>query len=58
MTKIPEAMARLFNRVWVCRKCKATIRGDSVKIRAGKVKCRKCQCKNFRIKTKEKKTIK
>jgi len=58
MSKIPEAVARKFNRVWVCRKCKSTIKADGSKIRAKKIICRKCQGKDFRAKTKEKKTIK
>jgi len=38
----PEAMARLYHRVFVCRVCKSKIRADSAKVKAGKVKCRKC----------------
>jgi len=56
--KIPEATARLFHRVWVCRKCKKKIRGDGAKIRARKIVCPKCYSKDFRPKTKEKKVIK
>jgi ribosomal protein L40E len=55
MGKIPEATARLFNRVFVCRKCKTKIKADSVKIRAKKIKCRRCDCRDFRPKSKEKK---
>jgi ribosomal protein L40E len=51
----PEAMERLFNRVFICRKCKSKIRADYSKIKAKKVKCRKCQSKSFRPKRKEKK---
>lgn len=38
----PEAMARLFSHVYVCKVCKSKIRADPGKIREGKVKCRKC----------------
>ena len=38
----PEAVARLFTRVFVCRVCKSKIRADSAKVRQGKIKCRKC----------------
>ncbi|MDI6798721.1 MAG: 50S ribosomal protein L40e [Candidatus Aenigmarchaeota archaeon] len=39
---IPEAMQRLFFRVFVCRVCKAKIRADPAKVKKGKVKCRRC----------------
>jgi len=51
----PEAMDRLYNRVYVCRKCKHKIRADYAKVRAGKVKCRHCGSKALRPKRKEKK---
>jgi ribosomal protein L40E len=38
----PEALARLYTRVFVCRVCKSKIRADSAKVKQGKVKCRKC----------------
>lgn len=38
----PEAMARLYHRVYVCRVCKSKIRADPAKVKAGKVKCRIC----------------
>lgn len=57
-TKIPEAEARLFHRVWICRKCKAKIRASISKIRAKKIVCRKCQGRDFRPKKKEKKVVK
>jgi len=37
-----EAVARLYSRVFVCRVCKSKIRADLAKVRAGKVKCRRC----------------
>ena len=38
----PEAMHRLFHRMYVCRECKSKIRADPLKVREGKIKCRKC----------------
>ena len=46
----PEAMNRLYYRVFVCRKCKSKIRADPAKVRAGKVKCRKCGSRALRPK--------
>jgi len=51
----PEAMARLYTRVFVCRKCKSKIRTDYSKVKDGKVKCRKCGSNDLRPKRKEKK---
>ena len=53
MAKSKEATARLFNNVFVCRKCKAKLRADALKVRLGKIKCRKCQSKKLRPKHKE-----
>ena len=46
--KIPEAEARLFHNVFVCKKCKTKIRAPTLKVLAGKVKCRKCGSKALR----------
>ena len=48
----PEAMARLFNRVFVCKLCKSKIRADPAKVRIGKVKCRNCGSHALRPKKK------
>jgi len=48
MAKIPEAQNRLFKNIFVCKKCQTKIRSDSLKILAGKVRCRKCDSKAFR----------
>jgi ribosomal protein L40E len=48
----PEAMERIFNRVFVCKVCKSKIRADPGKVRIGKVKCRKCGSKALRAKKK------
>ncbi len=51
--RFPEAEKRMFHRVFVCMKCGAKIKGDLIKVRAGKVKCRKCKSKQLRIIHKE-----
>ena len=44
------AAHRLFNRMYICMKCNARIRADAEKVRAGKVKCRKCGYSGLRPK--------
>jgi DNA-directed RNA polymerase subunit RPC12/RpoP len=51
--KIPEAAARLYAGVWICRRCKKKIRGNSIKVRAGKIPCPNCGGRVFRPKSKE-----
>lgn len=46
----PEAMSRLYTKVFVCKVCKSKIRADPAKVRQGKVKCRKCRSKALRPK--------
>ncbi len=46
--KFPEAEERLFSRVFICMRCGARKRGDLVKLRAGKLKCRRCKSKKLR----------
>ncbi|MBU5537208.1 MAG: 50S ribosomal protein L40e [Candidatus Aenigmatarchaeota archaeon] len=48
----PEAMARLYSRVFVCRVCSTKIRADPAKVRLGKVKCRNCKSRALRPKRK------
>lgn len=48
----PEAVERLFHRVFVCRVCKAKMRADPAKVRQGKIKCRKCGSHALRPKKK------
>ncbi|MFH1642044.1 MAG: 50S ribosomal protein L40e [Nanoarchaeota archaeon] len=48
MAKFPEAEARLFKRVFVCKKCKTKIRAPNLKILAGKINCKKCSSSAFR----------
>lgn len=47
-----EVKARLFDRVYVCMKCNCKIKADLAKIKAGKVKCRKCGSHALRMKKK------
>ncbi len=51
--KFPEAEARLFHRVFICMKCGAKIKADLSKIKAGKIKCRRCKSKQLRAIHKE-----
>ena len=53
--KVPAAMNRMYERVYVCMRCNAKIRADLSKVKAGKVKCRKCGYKGLRLKSKERK---
>lgn len=48
-----EVTDRMFKNVFVCMKCKAKIRANPRKVRAGKIKCRKCGSKDLRQKSKE-----
>ena len=50
---LPDAVkGRLFDRVYVCMRCNAKIKADMAKVKAGKVKCRKCSSKALRLKKK------
>jgi len=46
--RFPEAEKRLFDRVFICQVCGAKMRSDLSKVRAKKVKCRKCKKKQLR----------
>lgn len=46
--KFPETDQRIFQRVFICMKCGAKLKADLVKVRTGKVKCRKCKRKQLR----------
>ena len=48
MAKFPEAEARIFHNIFVCKKCKSKIRAQSIKVIEGKVTCRKCGSKALR----------
>ncbi len=42
MVRFPEADARKFKNIFVCRRCKSKVRGSNMKVLAGLVRCRKC----------------
>lgn len=48
MAKFPEAEARKFTNMFVCRRCKSRQRAPTLKILAGKINCRKCDYKVLR----------
>lgn len=48
MVRFPEAEIRIFRNVFVCRKCKTKVRTSAMKIRSGKVSCRKCGSRALR----------
>ncbi|MBC8500661.1 MAG: 50S ribosomal protein L40e [Nanoarchaeota archaeon] len=48
MVKFPEAEARLFHNIFICKKCKSKIRAPNLKVSEGKVSCRKCGSKALR----------
>jgi len=48
MAKFEEAEKRMFRNIFVCRKCKNKIRAHPMKVRLGKVSCRKCGSKALR----------
>ena len=57
--KLPEAMAnRMFKNMFVCMKCNAKIRAIPDKVKAKKIKCRKCGSKQLRLKAKERRGAK
>lgn len=48
MAKFPEAEARLFRNVFVCKDCKSKIKANNLAVTMGKVKCRKCKSRSLR----------
>jgi len=48
MVKFPEAAARKFKNMFVCRRCKTKIRASNTKVIAGLVKCRRCNSRALR----------
>jgi len=49
MVKFPEANARLFYNIFVCKKCKTKMRSRPIKVIQKKLVCRNCGGKNFRV---------
>ena len=56
--KIPEAEVRLFNRRFVCKKCKKVVRANPARIKTRDIVCPNCESRNFRQKNKEKRVAK
>ncbi|MEK6904485.1 MAG: 50S ribosomal protein L40e [Nanoarchaeota archaeon] len=48
MVKFPEASARLFKNIFVCRRCKTKMRTTSQRIIHKEILCRRCGGKAFR----------
>lgn len=48
MPKFSEAEHRMFKNVFVCRRCKSKIRALPMKVRLGRISCRKCGYKALR----------
>lgn len=48
MAKFPEAHARLFKNIFVCKRCKSRIRAPQMKVLQGKISCRKCASRALR----------
>lgn len=54
MVRFPEAGARLYTRVFVCRKCKKKMKASVASVITRKLVCKKCGGKAFRpIKSKK-----
>ena len=53
--KIEAVTKRIYDRVFVCMKCNAKMRADTLKVKSGVIKCRKCKSKDLRAKSKERK---
>lgn len=50
MAKFPEADARIFSSVFVCKTCKSKRKAPVLKVLAGRIKCRNCGAKKLRVK--------
>jgi len=48
MVKFPEAEARKFRNIFICKKCKSKVRANNMKVIQGKVTCRKCSSPKLR----------
>ena len=48
MAQFPEAEARLFGNVYICRKCESKTRVAIGRVLAGKGVCSKCSSKQLR----------
>ena len=48
MAKFPEAHARLFKNIFVCKDCKTKFKAQQMKVLQGAVRCRGCKSKSLR----------
>jgi len=48
MVKFEEAEARLFHRMFVCKVCKSKQRAPVLKVKDGRIMCRKCGARKLR----------
>ncbi|MBS3146574.1 50S ribosomal protein L40e [Candidatus Woesearchaeota archaeon] len=48
MVKFPEAMVRMYQNVFVCRKCKTKQRASIQKVLKKQIMCKKCGCRALR----------
>jgi ribosomal protein L40E len=53
MAKFEEAHKRMFNKTFVCRKCKTKRKAPNIKVIEGKITCRRCGSKDFKTKRKK-----
>ena len=57
MVRFPEAVTRLYTRVFVCRKCKKKIKANISSIVSKRLTCKKCGGKAFRAIKRQKATV-
>jgi len=48
MVKFEEAELRMFKNIFVCKRCKSKMRAPSLKVAAGKIRCRSCGADTLR----------
>ncbi|MBT5021538.1 hypothetical protein HOK51_09810 [Candidatus Woesearchaeota archaeon] len=53
MVKFNEAAVRMFQNIFICKRCKHKIRAPSLKVVQGKISCRFCKSKSLRPKRKK-----
>ncbi len=54
MARFPEAIARLFKNVYVCKNCKTKMKANTAKVLNKELVCKKCGGRHFRpIKSKK-----
>ncbi|MDD5416915.1 MAG: 50S ribosomal protein L40e [Candidatus Aenigmarchaeota archaeon] len=53
--RAPATVRRVYERMFICMRCNSKLRSDTLRVKAGKVKCRKCGYKHLRAKKKDRK---